>query len=774
MFMQFQLTSPYQPAGDQPKAIAEITKRINTGKDHTVLLGVTGSGKTFTMANVIQNTQKPTLVIAHNKTLAAQLYQEFRDFFPNNAVSYFVSYYDYYQPEAYIPTTDTYIEKEATINDEIDKLRLATTTNLLTRQDVIVVASVSCIYNLGSPVEYGRYILRIVEGEVIAQETLLLQLANLQYDRSDNDLRRGTYRLRGDSIQIWPAYEDIAIRVDTLENRITRIDRIDPISGNSVPKTPEQFQVESTGRRPETIIYPAKHYVIDPKSQKEAMADIRADLATQTATLKAENKVLEAYRIEQKVNYDLEMIQEFGFTNGIENYSRYFDGREPGDPPFTLLDYFAENARLFNHDSFLTVVDESHITVPQVGGMYAGDRSRKETLIQYGFRLPSALDNRPLQFPEFESRIGQAVYVSATPNEWETKKAGGAEQVVEQLIRPTGLVDPIIELRKTEGQVEDLIVEVIRRKAAGQRTLVTTLTKKMAEALTEYLNSPEKIDTLLERNAARQEAARQGDHSEDTIWASENIPVEDIEIGPIPDKFLSRTEALSAEILASTNRYPKVAYLHSDIETLERSDILDDLRRGVYDVVVGINLLREGLDLPEVTLVAILDADKEGFLRSRTSMIQTMGRAARHSDGRAILYADRMTKSMKAAIGETQRRRAVQVQDNLNKGLEPITISKPIRDKMIKDENRAKNNLGSKSRGKGNRYGKTEAPPEEGMVINLNKNERLDLSKINASALTPHDKKTLAAKLKRRMSQAAKEMDFELAVVLRDIIATLR
>jgi excinuclease ABC subunit B len=773
--MRFQLQAPYQPAGDQPRAIAALTKRINQGEKHNVLLGVTGSGKTYTMAQVIQNVQKPTLVVAHNKTLAAQLYQEFRDFFPNNAVSYFVSYYDYYQPEAYIPTTDTYIEKEATINDEIDKLRLAATTNLLTRKDVIVVASVSCIYNLGSPVEYGRYILRIIEGEIISQETLLLQLSNLQYDRSDAELRRGSYRVRGDMIQIWPAYEDAAIRIDTLENRITKIDRIDPISGNVVPYLSVQDNESGeTRRRPETIIYPAKHYVVDPKSQQEAFAEIKADLASQVARMKAENKVLEAYRIEQKVNYDLEMIQEFGFVNGIENYSRYFDGRQPGDPPFTLLDYFAENAKIFNQNSFLTVVDESHITLPQVGGMYAGDRSRKGTLIEYGFRLPSALDNRPLQFPEFDARIGQAVYVSATPNELEIGKAGGAEAVVELLIRPTGLVDPSIELRRTEGQIEDLIVEVIRRKSVGQRTLVTTLTKKMAEALTEYLNSPEKIDALLVRYTERQATEARRDKSEDVIWASEDLPVEDMEIGKIPDELYSTAAALDESMLSNTNRYPKVAYLHSDIETLERSDILDDLRRGMYDVVVGINLLREGLDLPEVTLVAILDADKEGFLRSRTSMIQTIGRAARHVEGRAILYADRMTKSMQAAISETQRRRTIQVQDNLNKGISPETISKPIRDKMIKDDDREKNKLAKGSRGKGNRYSKTEAPKEVGLVINLSKTERIDLSKIEPQALTPHDKKTLAAKLRRRMTQAAKDMDFELAALLRDTIAGLQ
>lgn len=770
--MQFVLNAPYQPAGDQPKAIEALTNRITTGKPHSVLLGVTGSGKTYTMANVIANTQKPTLVIAHNKTLAAQLYQEFRDFFPNNAVSYFVSYYDYYQPEAYIPTTDTYIEKEATINDEIDKLRLATTTNLLTRPDVIVVASVSCIYNLGSPVEYGRYILRMVEGEVIAQETLLLQLANLQYDRSDTDLRRGTYRLRGDSIQVWPAYEDVAIRIDTLENKITRIDRIDPISGNPLPKTKEELQSEPTARRPETIIYPAKHYVVDPKSQQEAIAEIRHDLQLQLERLKKANRVLEAYRIEQKVNYDLEMIQEFGFVNGIENYSRYFDGRNPGDPPFTLLDYFAENARLFKQDSFLTVIDESHITVPQVGGMYAGDRSRKETLIEYGFRLPSALDNRPLQFPEFEARIGQAVYVSATPNDWEITKAGGEETVVEQLIRPTGLVDPVIELRPTKGQIEDLIVEIIRRKAIGQRTLVTTLTKKMAEALTEYLNTPEKIDALLEKNTQRQKELHQSDQSEAAIWADDELPIEDIALGAIPDKYLTQTKALSSATATSEHRYPKVAYLHSDIETLERSDILDDLRRGLYDVVVGINLLREGLDLPEVTLVAILDADKEGFLRSRTSLIQTMGRAARHSDGRALLYADHMTKSMKAAIGETQRRRAVQVANNLRQGRAPETISKPIREKMIKDEDRAKK-AGGKKRGRATKNTGTQESPEKGMIVSLSKTERIDLGSIRASALTPQDKKTLSAKLKRRMNQAAKDMDFELAAILRDIRTTL-
>ncbi|MFH1958904.1 MAG: helicase-related protein, partial [Patescibacteria group bacterium] len=642
---------------------------------------------TFAIANVIEQTQKPTLVIAHNKTLAAQLYQEFRDFFPDNAVSYFVSYYDYYQPEAYIPSTDTYIEKEAQINDEIDKLRLSTTTNLLTRNDVIVVASVSCIYNLGSPVEYGRYILEIIEGQLVQRRDLLLRLSQLQYEASSTELRRGTYRLRGDTIQLWPAYEDKALRIDTLENKITKIDWIDPITGTKM--NPNKLTLYERKQK-EFIIYPAKHYVIDPKTQTEQFEAIFEDLKRRLKEFKDQDKVFEAHRLEQKVKYDLQMIKEFGFTNGIENYSRYFDGRSVGQPPYTLLDYFKYNAEEFGAGNFLTVMDESHMSIPQIGGMHAGDQSRKNTLVNYGFRLPSALDNRPLNFTEFQERVPQAVYVSATPREWEIEKSG---EVIEQLVRPTGLLDPEIELRKTKGQIEDLIIEIIKRKQLGQRTLVTTLTKKMAEALTEYLNDQDKIKQLVESFITKRDEQQEQinpacpeEIGEKIILANGFLPIDEMEIGQIPQQYQTQAE-LPLEIdLRKKILYPKVAYLHSGVETLERSDILEDLRKGEYDVVVGINLLREGLDLPEVTLVAILDADKEGFLRSRISMIQTMGRAARHIEGRAILYADNLTKSMKLAIEETQRRREYQLEYNRKHNIDPKTIIKPIRDRMIEKE----------------------------------------------------------------------------------------
>lgn len=762
--MNFSLVANFQPTGDQPLAIEKLTKGVTSGADHQVLLGVTGSGKTFTMANVIQNVQKPTLILAHNKTLAAQLYQEFRDFFPNNAVSYFVSYYDYYQPEAYIASSDTYIEKEATINDEIDKLRLASTANLLTRKDVIIVASVSCIYNLGSPVEFGRYLLEIMEGEVISRQTLLLQLSNLQYSRSDADLKRGTYRIRGDSLQIWPASEDTAIRIDTLENKIVAINRIDGVTGTVIPDaTPQPVDLE-TGlpskdrpRAKKYTIYPAKHYVVNPKSQEEGAKEIERDLAIRVKELQESGRVIEAYRLDQRVKYDLEMIREFGFVNGIENYSRHFDGRKPGDPPFTLLDYFNHNAKEFGDGTFLTFVDESHISLPQIRGMYNGDQSRKGTLVEYGFRLPSALDNRPLKFHEFLERTDQMIHVSATPQEWELSHAG--EHVVEQLIRPTGLLDPEVELRRTQGQIEDLIIEVLKRKQLGQRTLVTTLTKKMAEALTEYLNDKEKIVKLVRHFKDQRELEKEQIIPERIIRANEQLPIEDMEIGPLEEQYYSIAKLGTAEgVLTDSELLPKVAYLHSDIETLERSDILDDLRRGVYDVVVGINLLREGLDLPEVTLVAILDADKEGFLRSRSSLIQTMGRAARHTQGRAILYADKLTNSMKAAIEETNRRRRTQIEYNTKHGQNPETISKPFRDRMIEkkeeEDTVAKHKAGA-------------------VMIQLNKHEALDLQSIKPEEMTPLDKKQLMPKLKRRMNQAANDMDFELAAMIRDIVIEL-
>lgn len=764
--MSFKLHSPFQPTGDQPQAISELVAGIAAGKNHQTLLGVTGSGKTFTMANVIQQTQKPTLIIAHNKTLAAQLYQEFRDFFPENAVNYFVSYYDYYQPEAYIPTTDTYIEKEATINDEIDKLRLAATTNLMTRTDVIIVASVSCIYNLGSPVEYGKYIMELIEGEIISRDVLVTQLSNLQYERSDTEFRRGTYRLRGDIIQLWPAYEDKAIRLDTLENKIVKIDWIDPVTGSIISNPHQNTNINSNlAAAKRLIIYPAKHYMMNPKTQEQAFAEIEADLQAQLQSFEAQGKIVESYRLKQKVAHDLEMMREFGFVNGIENYSRYFDTRKPGDPPFSLLEYFIENTKQFKLDSFLTIVDESHISLPQIRGMHNGDRARKETLINYGFRLPSALDNRPLTFDEFLQHTQQRIYVSATPNQLEISLSGN--EVVEQLIRPTGLVDPIVEVRPIEGQIEDLVIEVINRKATGQRVLVTTLTKKMAEALTDYLNDTAKIDELLKRRSDK-DAQKELEAVETTFWTGEQLPISQMPIGKIETQYYS-TAQKAVTPTVGVSYYPKVAYLHSDVETLERSDILDDLRSGVYDVVVGINLLREGLDLPEVTLVAILDADKEGFLRSATSLIQTMGRAARHQDGCAILYADNLTGSMKAAITETQRRRQIQVDYNLAHHISPQTIIKPIREKMIKVEDRQPKKLNRKERWKR----AEDEVKEKGLIIKLSRDEQIDISKIEPAALTPQDKKTLAAKLRRRMLQASRDMDFELATILRDTISTL-
>lgn len=706
--MKFELQAKYQPTGDQPQAIEQLTAGVEAGKKNQVLLGVTGSGKTFTIANVIARTQRPTLVIAHNKTLAAQLYQELRDFFPKNAVSYFVSYYDYYQPEAYLPSSDTYIEKEAMINDEIDKLRLATTTNLLTRSDNIVVASVSCIYNLGSPAEYGKFILEIVEGELIERKTLLLQLSNLQYERTTNDLQRGSYRLRGDSIQLWPAYSDTAIRIDTLNNQITQIDEIDPISGQKIPVTAGENKPKHY------VVYPAKHYLLDPQSQQQALQEIRQDTAQRVAELNHLGKTLEAYRLQQKVNYDLERIEEFGFVNGIENYSRYFDGRQAGEPPYTLIDYLIFNQKKFKKDSFLTVIDESHMTIPQIKGMFFGDRSRKETLIEYGFRLPSAMDNRPLNFNEFLERQQQIIYLSATPKPWEIKQSQG--EIVEQLIRPTGLVDPQVEVRSSHHQIEDLIREIIKRVELGERTLVTTLTKKMAEALTDYLNDPQKINKLLKQK---------------------------------PKKL------------------PKVAYLHSDIDTLDRNDILDDLRAGTYDVLVGINLLREGLDLPEVSLIGILDADKEGFLRNDIALIQTIGRAARHLNGLAILYADQITQSMRKAIDETARRRQKQLQYNQEHHIDATSINKPIREKLLqreKDGDEWQNEL--------NRTQKNQK--QKSIYLQLNKHSKLNLMAINGQDLTPAERATLIKQLRLQMNKAAADLDFELAAIIRDKIAELK
>ncbi len=660
--MKFKLKSDFKPTGDQPQAIEKLTEGVLKKYDHQVLVGVTGSGKTFTMANVIEKIQKPTLIISHNKTLAAQLYQEFRDFFPNNAVSYFVSYYDYYQPEAYIPQSDTYIEKEVEINEEIDKLRLAATTNLLTRKDVIVVASVSCIYNLGSPIEYGKFVMELAEGVKLDQRSILTRLTDLQYERNDYGFTRGSFRVRGEDIDLFPAYLDQGIRMIVKNGYLEKLLEFDPLTGDVIKVLPS------------TVIYPAKHYMTNPQTYKDVFPQIRKDLAIRVNELKLQGKVLEAHRLNQRTNFDLEMIQEIGYVNGIENYSRYFDGREPGQPPYTLVNYLKECSA-----DFLTIIDESHITIPQIRGMYNGDRARKETLIDYGFRLPSALDNRPLRFAEFMRRINQAVYVSATPDEYEISLAKQNNAVTEQLIRPTGLVDPRVSVRPTQGQIEDLIKEIEKRVAKKQRVLVTTLTKRMAEDLSSYLEE----------------------------------------------------------------REIKISYLHSDIETLKRQDVLDSLRSGEFDVLVGINLLREGLDLPEVSLVVILDADKEGFLRSRTSLIQTMGRAARNIDAEVIMYADVVTGSMKAAIDEVERRREVQLAYNQKHDITPRSIEKSIRAKLIANQQKAE---------------------EINYLLTLSKKE----------VILPDEKEKIIKRLTKEMREAAKELDFETATILRDQIKLLK
>lgn len=674
--MKFKLKSPFKPTGDQPQAIEKLTKNIVDGSRYQVLLGVTGSGKTFTIANVIANINRPTLVISHNKTLAAQLYQEFRDFFPKNAVSYFVSYYDYYQPEAYIPQTDTYIEKEVEINEEIDKLRLSATTNLLTRSDTIVVASVSCIYNLGSPVEYGKFVLELRVGMKSSTKAVLYRLTDLQYERNEYSFLRGTFRVRGDRIDIFPSYMDIGISITFRNDYIENLNEFDPLTGD---------ELKSINK---TIIYPAKHYMTNPKSYDSVFKMIRKDLNERVKELRSHDKLLEVKRLEQKVNFDLEMIREVGYVNGIENYSRYFDGRKPGEPPYTLLDYF-------NHTSsnFVLVIDESHITLPQLRGMYNGDRARKEVLIEHGFRLPSALDNRPLRYEEFMRRTHQTIYVSATPNDYEfslasqsstyeVKRTGprrSESAVVEQLIRPTGIVDPQIKVKPTQGQINDLIGEIEKMTKKKLRTLVTTLTKRMAEELSFFFEE----------------------------------------------------------------KGIKVAYLHSDIETLERQDILDRLRFGQYDVLVGINLLREGLDLPEVSLVAILDADKEGFLRSKTSLIQVMGRAARHTKSKVIMYADFVTKSMQEAINEVRRRRNVQLAYNKAHGIKPTDVQKSIRLKLVERQDEQKN---------------------ENFLLELEKKK----------ILLPDEREAVIKKLRKDMMQAAKDLDFETATVIRDRIRVLK
>lgn len=647
--MEFKLHSEYQPTGDQPQAIEALVKGFREGNQFETLLGVTGSGKTFTMANVIQQLQKPTLIIAHNKTLAAQLYSEFKEFFPENAVEYFVSYYDYYQPEAYVPSTDTYIEKDSSINDEIDKLRHSATAALSEREDVIIVASVSCIYGLGSPIDYKEMVISLRPGMVRDRDEIIHKLIDIQYDRNDMDFKRGTFRVRGDVLEVFPAYSDsVAYRIEFFGDEVDRITEIDTLTG------------EIKAQLGHIAIFPASHYVVPKEKMMEATENILAELKEQVAFFKSEDKLLEAQRISERTNFDVEMMRETGFCSGIENYSRHLTGGLPGEPPCTLIDYFPED--------FLIIVDESHITLPQVRGMYAGDRSRKSTLVDYGFRLPSALDNRPLNFSEFEEKINQMMFVSATPSVYERDHE---LMRVEQIIRPTGLLDPEVTVRPVEGQIDDLISEVNKEVANHHKVLITTLTKRMAEDLTDYMR----------------------------------------EVGI------------------------RVKYLHSDIDTLERAQIIRDMRLDVFDVLVGINLLREGLDIPEITLVAILDADKEGFLRSETSLIQTIGRAARNSEGHVIMYADKMTDSMRVAIGETNRRRQIQQAYNDEHGITPTTIKKAVRD------------LIAISKAVADHDEKFKKDPESMDEKELNK---------------------LVKELEKKMRQAAVELNFEEAARLRD------
>lgn len=652
----FELVSEFAPQGDQPGAIDKLVEGVHEGKRHQTLLGATGTGKTFTIAQTIAKLNKPTLVIAHNKTLAAQLCSEFQEFFPNNAVSYFVSYYDYYQPEAYIPSSDTYIEKDSSINEEIDKLRHSATSSLFERRDVIIVASVSCIYGLGSPMEYGNLVLSLRTGMEKPRNAILAKLVDIQYQRNDLNFIRGTFRVRGDVIEIFPASKsDHAIRVELFGDEIERITEIDVLTG------------EIIGERDHVAIFPASHFVTAEETMKIALKNIERELEERLEELRSQGKLLEAQRLEQRTRYDIEMMQEMGFCSGIENYSGPLTFREPGATPYTLMDYFP--------DDFLVVVDESHVTLPQIRGMYNGDRARKEVLVEHGFRLPSALDNRPLRFEEFESKVPQAIYVSATPGPYELEHC---PTMIQQIIRPTGLLDPVVEVRPTKGQIDDLLEEIRLRLKKDERVLVTTLTKKMAEDLTDYLK----------------------------------------EIGI------------------------KVRYLHSDVKTLERMMLLRDLRLGVYDVLIGINLLREGLDLPEVSLVAILDADKEGFLRAERSLIQTIGRAARNADGHVIMYADKMTESMDKAIKETERRRTIQMAYNEKHGITPQTIRKKIRE-VIEATKTAESKTG------------------------------YDVS-ASVDKMSKKDRQSVIQRLEKEMKDAAKNLQFERAAELRDALMELR
>src|SRR6266516_7396663 len=655
----FKVDAPFQPTGDQPEAIAQLAKGLQKGYKKQTLLGVTGSGKTYTVAKIVEQVQKPTLVLAPNKTLAAQLYSEYKEFFPNNAVEYFVSYYDYYQPEAYIPRTDTYVEKESMLNEEIEKLRLSTTRSLFERRDVLIVASVSCIYGLGSPEEYGEVVLTLKVGEERRRNKILRHLTEIQYERNDANFIRGRFRVRGDVLEIFPAYEDVAVRIEFFGDEIERMTEIDPLTG------------EVLGKRQRLDIYPAKHWVTTQQRLNRAIELIESELEERLKELEDEGKLLEAARLKQRTNFDLEMLRETGFCSGVENYSRHLAGRAAGDQPWTLMDYMP--------DDFLLIVDESHVALPQVRGMFAGDRSRKQVLVDYGFRLPSAIDNRPLTFSEFEQQLNQALFVSATPGPYEYEHS---QAVVEQVIRPTGIINPEIGVRPTKGQIDDLLAEIRLRTSKGQRALVTTLTKKMAEDLADYM------------------------------------------------------QELSI----------KVHYLHSEIETIERIEILRDLRLGVYDVVVGINLLREGLDLPEVSLVAILDADKEGFLRSENSLIQIVGRAARHVEGTVIMYADTITRSMQRAIDETNRRRKIQLSFNERHNITPRGIKKDV--KTLSERIKAMSGADGASDGKAVAVALAGIPKDEAL--------------------------RLIKDLESQMRTAAKQLEFEKAAQLRDQIIEVR